>query len=340
VTTPFTALTGAPRKAEEIKKLVPPWVETRFSSLIGALLHVMGLSDHQVTVGDRTLFVRGANPAGNVLYVAKQDDDSIRVQHLRPTANPSSLTVAVSGKDILVTLATDLLGDITTTPAQLKAAIAAVTAASDLVSVITFGLANEAVGSFRQFVPLDPDGLEGARRDILLDYARGDDLITLGNNYGVSKPFLLALSDDQFRRYIAALAFQKKCNRRSIEALLTIIFGPRETAGWNVFESLRRRTITIEVTSALLATGPASGTFVRTPPTRTSTVFHTGDYLLAHATEPFIRRVKPFPGSPVSSIPNNSVYVRMRGASRPVLLNVMKLVRAAGVQIEFRQRRD
>jgi hypothetical protein len=298
------------------------------------------VSDHHVTVGIRTLFIRGANPAGNVLYVAKQDDGSIRVRHLRPTTNPSPLTIAVAGKDVLVTLATDVLGAITTTAAQVKAAIAAVTAASDLVTVTTFGLANEAVGRTREFIPLDPDGLEGARRDILLDYSRGDDLVVLGNNYGVSKPFLLALTDAQFRQYIAALAFQKKCSRGSIEAILTVVFGPKATAGWNVYESLRRRTITVEVTPMLLATGAASGTFLRAPSTRTSIALHTGDYLRANATTPFVPKVKPTPADMVSSIPNNSVYARIGGATRPVLLDLMKLVRAAGVRVEFRQRRD
>lgn len=338
--TSFVALTGAPRKAEEIKKLVPPWVETRYSSLIGALLHAMGVSDHHVTVGVRTLFIRGANPAGNILYVAKQDDGSIWLKHQRPTTDPSSLTIGVVDTDVLVTLASDVLGAITTTAAQVKAAIAAVTAANDLVTVMTFGLANEAVGRTREFIPLDPDGLEGARRDILLDYSRGDDLVVLGNNYGISKPFLLALTDAQFRQYIAALAFQKKCSRGSIEAILTVIFGPKALSGWNVYELLRRRTITIEVNSKLLVTGAASGTFLRTPSTRTSVALHTGDYLRPNAATPFLQRVRPTPTDPVSGIPNNSVYARMGGATRPALLDVMKLVRAAGVRVEFRQRRD
>lgn len=346
--TPFVALQGSPRKAEEIKLLVPPWMETRYPSLIGAILHAMGVEDHRVTVGDRTLFIRGANPAGNVLYVAKQDDASIRVQHFYPTTNPSLLSVVTTGKDILVTLATDILGNITTTPIQLRAALEADLTANDLVGLTTFGSENEPVGSTREFMSLDPDGLEGARRDILLDTARGDDLATIGNNYGVSKPFLLALTDSQFRQYIAALAFQKKVSRGSIEAILTVMFGPRTTAGWHVFESIRRRTITIEVTASLLAVGPASGTFLRqlivvAPPASTpqnSTALYTGDYLRASAIEPFVPRVKPTPVDPVSSIPNNSVYTRMRGASRPVLFDVLKLVRAAGVRVEFLQRRD
>ena len=346
-TTPFVALQGAPRKAEEIKQLVPPWMETRYPSLLGALLHALGVEDHRVTVGDRTLFIRGLNPAGNVLYVAKLDDAAIRVRHLYPTTSPSTLSVAVTGKDVLVTLGTDISGNITTTAASLRTALAASTATNDLVGLTTFGSENEPVGSTKEFIPLDPDGLEGARRDTFLAYARGDNLSVIGNNYGIAKPLLLSLSDDQFRKYIAALALRKKVSRESIEGILTALFGDKSTAGWAVYE-LRRRTITIEVTNTLLATGPGTGTFLRptttvSPPSSVpeqSTTVWTGDYLRASAVSSFVPRVRPVSGGPVSNIPNNSVYPRARGATRPALLNVLKLVRAAGVQVEFRQRRD
>lgn len=330
---------GAPRKAEEIKQLVPPWMETRYPSLAGALLHAMGTEDHRITVGDRTLFVRGADPAGNLLYTAKQDNASIRVKHYRPLVNPSALSVSVSGTDILVTLETNANAEVLSTATQVEAAVVALTAANDLVGVTTYGSADAAVGYFKEYLSLEPDGLEGARQDVLLNYSRGQDLIALGNNYGVAKPTLLGLTDTQFRAYVAALAFQKKCSRATIEAVLTVIFGPKATAGWEVFESLRRRTITIEVAPAALPTGPASGTFLRAA-SPSSTAEWTGDYLRSSAVATYVPKVKPFTGAPLSDVANNSVYARMSGASRPALIAVIQLVRAAGVQVEFRHRRD
>lgn len=323
-------------------------MEVRYPSLIGAILHAIGVEDHRVTVGDRTLFIRGADPAGNVLYVAKVDDPSIRVKHLYPTVHPAALSVSVSGKDITVSLSTDGGGVINTTAALLRTTLAATPAADALVGLTTFGSEDKMVGSTREYIPLTPDGLEGARQGTMLNYALGDDLSILANNYGISKPFLLALTDVSFRKYIAALAVQKKCSRGSIEKILTAIFGPRLSAGWAVYESLRRRTITIEVIPALLPVGAGTGTFLRplavvAPPASTpqnSQAFYTGDYLRASAIDPFVPPVKPTTLDPVSSVLNNSPYVRGRSANRSVLLDVMKLVRAAGVRVEFVQRRD
>lgn len=345
--TPFVALQGAPLKSETIKQLVPPWMEVRYPSLLGAILHAIGVEDHRVTVGDRTLFIRGASPAGNVLYVAKSDDPAIRVKHIYPTMHPAALSISVAGKDIIVSLSTDGSGVISTTALLLRTTLAATPAADALVGLTTFGAEDKPVGATADFIPLDPDGLEGARRDILLDYARGDNLVIIGGNYGVAKPYLLSLTDDKFRQYIAALALQKKCSRGSIESILTAIFGPRATAGWEVYESLRRKTITIEVVETLLPTGAGVGTFLRplsvvAPPASTpqnSQAFYTGDYLRASAATAYVPSVKPTTLDPVSSVFNNSPYVRGRSANRPVLLDVMKLVKAAGVRVEFVQRK-
>jgi hypothetical protein len=342
----FTGV-GSPRKAEEIKLLVPQWLETRFPSVPGALLQALGVEDQRVTVGDRTLFIRStSNANGNVLYVAKIDDPSIRVQQVTSSAPSAPLTIAVSGKDVLVSLATDAGGNNTTTASQLQAAVAASPAASALVSVTTFGTTNAIVGSTGSvYVYLDPDGLEGARRGLLLLDAAGSDLAIIGRNYGIAKPVLLGLTDDSFRAYIASIAFQKKVNRAIIEGVLTVIFGPKSTAGWSVYESLRKKTITIEVGPLALPSGPVNSTFLRplavaSPPTSTpinSTLYDTGDYLRANVTVAAEGRVQPFAGGGLSAITNNSVYAKLRGANRPAFLNVMQLIRAAGVQAEFVQ---
>lgn len=335
---PASGTQGVPRKVEEIKKLMPPVYETRYPSLLGAILHAIGLEDHRVAVGERTLLVRAQAPTGNVLYIARVDDPAIRVRHAVPTTVSSPLTITVTGKDVLVSLETDSFGQVSTTAAALKAALAASTAADALLYASTFGDGLGVVPGMREFTPLDPEGLEGARRGMFLRTAIGDDLLTIADNYGISKPFLLALTDTSFRQYIAALAFQKKCTRRTLEKVLTAIFGDKTATGWNVFE-VRRKTITIEIPSTLLPTGPGTGLFLRTP-SRDSTEAHTGDYLRASAVPTFVPRIRPTPSSAVSNITNNSIYARMRGANRPALLNVMKLVRAAGVKVEFRQRRD
>lgn len=334
---PSSGAQGVPRKVEEIKKLMPPVYETRYPSLLGAILHAIGLEDHRVAIGERTLLVRAQAPTGNVLYVARVDDPLIRVKHDVPTTVSSPLSITVTGKDVLVSLETDSFGQPATTAAALKAALAASTA-NTLLYAATFGDGLGLVGSVREFTPLDPEGLEGARRGLFLRTAIGDDLLTIADNYGISKPFLLALTDASFRSYIAALAFQKKCVRGTLEKVLTSIFGDKAVTGWNVFE-VRRRTITIELPSTLLQTGPQTGLFLRTP-ARASTVAHTGDYLRASAVDTFVPRIRPTPSSAVSNIVNNSVYTRARGSNRRALLDVMKLVRAAGVQVEFRQRRD
>jgi len=334
--TTFAQVQGVPRKVEEIKKLVPTKYETRWPSIIGGLLHAMGLEDHRVTVGDRSLFVPGDAPNGNVIYLSKQDDPDVQVQHVLPTTVSSLLSVTVTGKSIVVSLETDTLGNNATTAATLKAAIEASTSANALVSVRTFGTATGKVGVVKALTPLTYDGLAGARGDIFLRTARGNDLTLLADNFGLQKPVRLGLTDDRFRLYIAAVAFQKRPVRATLEALLTAIFGDKLAAGWAVYET-KRKTITIEVTPALLAVGPSSGTFVRNK-TDVATATYTGDYFRANATTTFVPRIRPAPATPVSNVFNNSVYARMRGSNRPVLLSVMKLVKAAGVKVEFVQR--
>lgn len=336
---PFVALDGAPRKVEEIKKLVPPWMETRYPSLIGALLTAIGLEDHRFAVGERTAFIRGANPTGNLRYVSTVDDPSIRIRHLVPTVNPSSLSVTVSGKDITVNLATDSAASITSTAAQVKAAVDLIPAAVALVTTVLTGDGAEYAGEEAQFLPLMYEGLEGARADIFLSSAIRGDLSVIGLNYGVLTPLLLGLTDEQMRLYIAVMAWKKKLNRASIEGLLTVVFGPKETGGWEVYE-IRKKTITIEVTLDLLPAGPSQGSYLRPSPLQNSTNYYTGDYLLPNATYPFIKRVKPTSVSALSPVTNNSLYASAAHSNRPALLDVLKLIRAAGIKVEMRQRRD
>lgn len=337
--TTYTAVDGAPRKAEEIKKLVPPWLETRYPSLAGAILHGLGVSDHQVAVGDRSVFVRGVNPTGDLLYVSKVDDGSIRIFNFVGASNPQVLAASVSGKDITITLETDINGIPTCTAAEVKAEIESVTAVDDLISVTIFGDGDDIVGRTREFIPFDPDGLEGARGDIILSKARGEDLAILARNYGVNKPVLLGLVDTAFRTYIQELAFKPKLIRDRIEGVLTVIFGPKETAGWEVYE-IRKKTITIEIPNDLLASGPSVATFLRNGVAVISTVKWTGDYLLEDQNQPPYLRVKPTNVSPVGDPLNNSFYLSQTGSNRQVFLDVLKQVRAAGIKVEFKMRRE
>lgn len=334
---PFTALTGAPRRAEELKRLMPQWMETRYGSIIGAILHAIGSSDHRVAVGDRSVLILGTNPTGTILYIGKNDDESVRIQHLLPTVSPSTESVAVSGKDITVNLATDLNANVLSTPLSIRASIEASVAATALVTVKVFN-GTGAVTQTREFIPFTYDGLEGARGDVFLRTARGEDLAILGRNYGVLRPFLLALSDAQFRRYIAVLAFKPKSVAARLDELLTIIFGDKATAGWEVYE-IRKKTITVEIPVSLLAVGPSTATFLRPDASQNSSNYWTGDYVVSDATKDAIQKVKPTSADPVSPVTNNSVYVSASQLNRPGLVDVVKLVKAAGIKIEFLSKR-
>lgn len=73
----------------------------------------------------------------DLTYTAKRagaDGDLISVIHIDPTANDAELAVTVDGTAITVSLATGVAGAITSTAAEVKAAILASPAASALVT--------------------------------------------------------------------------------------------------------------------------------------------------------------------------------------------------------------
>jgi len=81
------------------------------------------------------------NPTGNdngLTFTAKSygaSGNGISISYLDPAANSQSLSVTVAGQAIIVSLATNGGGSITSTAAQVKAAIEAVQAAANLVTV-------------------------------------------------------------------------------------------------------------------------------------------------------------------------------------------------------------
>ncbi len=80
--------------------------------------------------------------AGTAAYAVTADargpgGNSIRIRHVNPGANNAALAVSVSGNDITVSLATDGVGALTSTGAQIVAAINAHAGASALVNAST-----------------------------------------------------------------------------------------------------------------------------------------------------------------------------------------------------------
>lgn len=98
--------------------------------------------------------------------------------------------------------------------------------------------------------------VEQTRRDFLLRTATGADLTTIGQNYGVPRPWLVS-SDAIYARCVQVLAWQPKMILFTTEALLTAVFGSQTeivAAGgraWQVYE-VRANEIIVEVPSALL----------------------------------------------------------------------------------------
>lgn len=69
-----------------------------------------------------------------------EDGNLITISYVDPASNSAALSVSVSGLDIEVSLATDGSGDITSTAAQIKAAIEAESDADDLVTATVAGV--------------------------------------------------------------------------------------------------------------------------------------------------------------------------------------------------------
>ena len=106
------------------------------------------ISGYQGDVGDFDFDIRPvlgtATVAtnGSVVFTSKDwghlGGNQITAEFKHPGANNAPLSVAVTGKDIVVNLATDATGAITTTAAQIVAAVNADAAASALVSANTY----------------------------------------------------------------------------------------------------------------------------------------------------------------------------------------------------------
>lgn len=96
----------------------------------GAVSLVAALNIHEFL----TTALVGAN--NDLTFIArKPGNQSVRIAYVDPSANNAVLSVAVSTEDITVSLATGAAGAITSTSAQVKAAIEAHAAANALVVV-------------------------------------------------------------------------------------------------------------------------------------------------------------------------------------------------------------
>ncbi|WP_053225646.1 M14 family zinc carboxypeptidase [Solirubrobacter soli] len=110
--------------------------------------YTIEISGFQGDIGDFTLKVQptsgsaAASAAAAVVLTAKdwghQGGDEVTAEFKNPGANNSPLSVAVTGKDIVVNLATSDTGALTSTAAQVVAAINASPAATALVSAMTY----------------------------------------------------------------------------------------------------------------------------------------------------------------------------------------------------------
>lgn len=329
---------GVPPKVTAIKKHVYPWLDVAYPSLPGALLYAMGESDNNIAAGARELRIRGTRVTGtndgDILYTALQDSDLLEIWHELPLTPSSALAVTlIDGVKLHVSLATDVNGKSTTTATVLKAAILGAGAA--IVALFSPGIFSGGaglVGRTLEYAPLHPNGLEGVTRDLYLRTAYGEALNVLGANYGAPRPERLAFTDARYRLFVQALAVQEKCNLASIEALLVALLGPR-SGGWTVYET-KKKTITVEYAVALLAESAGTASYLRASAVD-SDVSWTGDYLRADATSDNQPRVCPSGGAPpLGEAANNSLYIS--DMSRPLYQDVLKLVRAAGVKVEFK----
>lgn len=129
--------------------------------------------------------------------------NAIRVRALNPGAANSPLSVGVSGNDITVSLATNGAGALTSTAAQVVAAINANPAASALVSAYTYrGSTGTGVVAAAGFTALS-DGLNApasVSRDPQTVYA-----IRIGKVRDGSKPGVLAYAQEHAREWVPPL---------------------------------------------------------------------------------------------------------------------------------------
>ena len=328
---------GVPLKVEAIKKHHYDWLDVAYPSIPGATLYAIGESDNNITYGTRELRIKGTRVTGvndgDILYTALQDSDLLEVWHELPLTPSSSLAVTlVDGVKLHVSLATDVNGKNTTTAATLQAAIlGAGVVINALFTATIFSGGAGLVGRTLEYAPLPPNGLEGVIRDTFLRTAYGEALNVLGANYGAIRPERLAFTDTRYRLFIQALAVQEKCNCASIENLLISLLGPK-AGRWSVYET-KPKTITVEYEVGVFAESAGTASYLRASAVD-SEVAWSGDYLRADATVDNQPRVYPSGGAPPLGEPaNNSVYIS--DMSRPLYQEVLKLVRAAGVKVEF-----
>ncbi len=174
-------------------------------------------------------------------------------------------------------------------------------------------------------------GRQAARDGMALDKATGDDLVVIGQNYGVSKPTALTLSDDEFRRFIQMLALKPKQIRARIEEFLAIILGDKETVGWDVYE-LRPNVITIDLGRYSGEAGPTTATYLHDDATEDSTEAFPGDYTVEDSSEDTPGELDVSTG-----IPDNGLYLAGDDSTFNSIGDVLRFVRAAGVKVEFKR---
>lgn len=107
-----------------------------------AVIGIVGTAPNSQAEVKATLATGTAAANTGISYTSKLAGvlgNKINVRYVDPKANNAALSVAVSGQDIVVSLATGPSGTITTTGAQLLAAITASTAASALVTAAATG---------------------------------------------------------------------------------------------------------------------------------------------------------------------------------------------------------
>lgn len=325
---------GEPRKVTDTKRSVPPKFVGRVGSLLEAVLHAIGVENHHVAVGEFSLTVAGDSSAsGSVRYVSKNDDPDVRIKHVYPTV-PGAILVSVSGKSITVRLGANALNVVDSTAQAVAAAVLANTAAAALVDATALyqGTGIAGVTESQGFVYVSADGLQGAREDMVLRTARGYDLLVLGKNVGVGKPKRVPLTDDQFRRLIPVLSYMPRLTRASIERILDIVYGPKETAGWAVYE-VDKKTITIELPELEAETRPATASYLRS---NASTNQLTGDYFRSTVLQNAFRQVIPDGLAQASPIRNNSIYLTAPIGTYNVLYALFKPAKAAGINIVFK----
>ncbi|MEY2653631.1 MAG: B-type flagellin [Pseudomonadota bacterium] len=114
-------------------------VSSAVGALSASLASLLLMSDG--APDDAAQSAANVNPTGDdngLTFTAREygaGGDQISVAYVDPSANSQSLSVSVAGKSIVVLLATNGGGTITSTAAQVKAGVEASSAASELVTV-------------------------------------------------------------------------------------------------------------------------------------------------------------------------------------------------------------